>query len=315
VSLEKAGIRSRLFSFCRYKLPFEMFLSTLLRCSLLVTVLAAPLALQAAEPVLLEAGAAKVGPADIEGDALRIPIESRKAALSAPENVYQLANNLVIRRALAVQAESDGLANDPAVQAAIRIARDRVLSDALFARMDAANKPTASVVDALAATTYKSNPQRFNLPEETSARHILVGIKTPDAKAKAEAILRELKSGADFDKIARERSEDPGSASQGGALGFFPQGRMVPPFEAALAKLQKPGELSDLVETQFGYHIIKFEERRPAGVRPYDQVKDVLRREVEIKVLNDERLAAIQKIQDTVKVNQEAIKEFVAKQK
>jgi peptidyl-prolyl cis-trans isomerase C len=315
VSVEKAGTRSRLFSFCCHVLLFEMNLLTFLRCSFFAAVISAPLALHAAEPALLEAGAVKVESTDIEGDALRIPLETRKTTLASPESVHQLANNLVIRRALAAQAEAAGLSNDPAIQAAIRIARDRVLSDALFARMDAANKPTAAALDALAITNYKSNPQRFNLPEETSARHILVAMKTPDAKAKAAAILQELKSGADFEKIARERSEDPGSASQGGALGFAPRGRMVAPFEEALAKLQKPGELSDVVETQFGYHIIRFEERRPAGVRPYEQVKDVLRREVELKLLNDEKLAAVQKIQNTVKVNEAAIQEFASKRK
>jgi peptidyl-prolyl cis-trans isomerase C len=226
--------------------------------------------------------------------------------------VKQLANNLVVRRMLAAQAEAAGVANDPAVQGALRVARDRVLSDALFARMDAANKPNAKAIDDLALATYKSNPKRFEMPEETGARHILIKLDTPDAKAQAGQILAELKAGADFDKLAKEKSQDPGSAAAGGALGYFPAGRMVPPFEAALGKLQKPGELSDLVETQFGYHIIKLEGRRPAGIRPFDQVKDVLRRELEVKTLNDKRLAEVQRIQDTVKFNQTAIDEFAA---
>jgi peptidyl-prolyl cis-trans isomerase C len=292
-----------------------MKLSAFLRCLLSSFVVALPVALHAAEPALVEVGPVVVTPADINGDALRIPLESRKGTLAVPENVHQLANNLVLRRVLATQAEAAGLGNDPAVQAAIRIARERVLSDALFARMDATNKPTAAAIDAIAQTNYKSNPQRFNLPEETSARHILIAKSTPDAQAKAVEILQQLRTGADFEKLAKERSEDPGSAPQGGALGYFQKGRMVAPFEEALAKLQKPGDLSPPVETQFGYHIIKLEDRRPAGIRPYDQVKDVLRREAEVKILNDERLAAIQKIQNDVKVNQAAIEEFAAKQK
>jgi peptidyl-prolyl cis-trans isomerase C len=271
-----------------------------------------PLMACAADAALAEAGKVAITATDIQGDALRIPVESRKGTLAKSDNVKQLANNLVVRRMLAAQAEAAGLANDPAVQGALRVARDRVLSDALFARMDAANKPNAKAIDDLALATYKSNPKRFEMPEETGARHILIKLDTPDAKAQAGQILAELKAGADFDKLAKEKSQDPGSAAAGGALGYFPAGRMVPPFEAALGKLQKPGELSDLVETQFGYHIIKLEGRRPAGIRPFEQVKDVLRRELEVKTLNDKRLAEEQRIQDTVKFNQAAIDEFAA---
>ena len=269
----------------------------------------------AAEPVLAETGNVQVTTVDVMGDALRIPPEARKINLTKPESVLQLANNLVIRRDLAAKAEAAGIANDPAIAAAIRIAREKVLSDALFARIDAASKPTPEAVDRLALATYKSNLTRFEAPAETTARHILIKADTPDAKAKAEAILAQLKAGADFDTLAREKSEDPGSAVNGGALGSFPKGTMVAPFDAALDQLQKPGDLSDLVETQFGYHIIKLEARRPAGIRPYDDVKVVLRREIETKILNDARLAEVQKVQDTVKMNKDAISAFAESNK
>lgn len=269
----------------------------------------------AADPVLAQTKTATVTTVDVMGDVLRIPPDARQANLQKPENVLQLANNLIVRREFAAKAEAAGLANDPAVAAALRIARERVLSDALFARIDSTAKPTPEVVDRLALANYKSNPTRFEAPAETTARHILIKAETPDAKAKAEAILAELKGGALFETIARARSEDPGSAMNGGALGAFGKGTMVAPFEAALDKLEKPGDLSGLVETQFGYHIIKLESRRPAGVRPYDEVKTVLRREVEIKILNDARLAEVQKVQDTVQHNKEAIAAFAASNK
>lgn len=283
--------------------------------ALLVVTSFAPAAVMAAEAVLAETGSVKVTTVDVQGDALRMPVETRKINLSKPENILQLTNNLVIRRALAAKAETEGVAKDPAVQAALRIAHDRVLSEALFARMDAANKPKPEVVEGLASATYKSNPTRFAMQAETKARHILIKTDTPDAKAKAQAILAQLKAGADFATVAREKSEDPGSATAGGDLGSFAAGTMVPAFEAALAKLEKPGDLSDLVETQFGYHIIKLEGRRPAGIRPYDEVKEVLRRDTEIKILNDARLAEVQKIQDSVKMNKDAISAFAESNK
>ncbi len=247
---------------------------------------------------------------DVQGDALRIPVETRKSTLAKPEAIFQLSNNLIIRRAFAAQAEATGLANDPAVKAAITIARDRLLSELLFARMDAANKPSDAALEALASATYKSNPKRFDLPEETRARHILIRLETADAKTKATEILTELQKGADFSAIAKEKSQDPGSATQGGDLGWFPKGRMVSSFEDALSKLNKPGELSGVVETQFGFHVIKFEERKSPGIRSFEEVKDVLIREALVKVLNDARLVEVQKIQDKIKFNQAAMEEF-----
>ncbi len=295
---------------------FEMKMNHVLRRLAVVFIAGFSMACAlAAEPVLAETGNVQVTTVDVMGDALRIPPEARKINLTKPESVLQLANNLVIRRDLAAKAEAAGIANDPAIAAAIRIAREKVLSDALFARIDAASKPTPEAVDRLALATYKSNSTRFEAPAETTARHILIKADTPDAKAKAEAILAQLKAGADFDTLAREKSEDPGSAVNGGALGSFPMGTMVAPFDAALDQLQKAGDLSGLVETQFGYHIIKLESRRPAGIRPYDDVKVVLRREIETKILNDARLAEVQKVQDTVKMNKDAISAFAESNK
>lgn len=268
-----------------------------------------------AESVLAETARISVTTSDIQGEALRIPPESRREALSKPENLVQLAGNLAVRRAVAAEAEAAGLASDAAVQGALRVARDRVLSDALFARMDAANKPTAQALDALALTTYRADPKRYEAPAETNARHILIRRETPDAKAIATGILEQLKAGADFDTVAREKSQDPGSAAKGGDLGFFGPGRMVPPFEAAVSKLQTPGELSDVVETQFGYHIIKLESRRSAGVRPFAEVKDALRKELEMKIVHDARLAEVDRIRAGIKFNQVAIEEFAASNK
>ncbi len=280
-----------------------------IRLNLVALIAFLPTAIFAA-PELASVNGISITTVDIQADALRIPADNRKSVLNKAENVFQLSNNLLIRRAIAAQAEAAGLASDPVAQAAIQIARDRVLSDQLFARMDAANKPADSVLEALASANYKSNPKRFDLPEETRARHILIKLDTPDAKVKAAEILGELQKGADFTALAKEKSQDPGSATQGGDLGFFPKGRMVPPFEEALSKLTKPGELSGVIESQFGYHVIRLEERKSSGVRPFEDVKEVLVREALAKVLNDARLVEVQKVQEKIKVNQTAIEEF-----
>jgi peptidyl-prolyl cis-trans isomerase C len=103
--------------------------------------------------------------------------------------------------------------------------------------------------------------------QEVRARHILVE-KEEDAKA----ILAELKKGADFAQLAKQKSKDPG-ASEGGDLGYFTKDQMVPEFATAAFKLEK-GQISDPVKTQFGWHIIKVEDKRKRQLPEFDKVKD-----------------------------------------
>jgi peptidyl-prolyl cis-trans isomerase C len=107
------------------------------------------------------------------------------------------------------------------------------------------------------------------------ASHILIAVpaeatdaQRAERKALAENALKAVRSGGDFAGLARKYSKDPASAQRGGDLGFFPRGQMVPAFEAAAFSLA-PGQISDLVETQHGYHIIKVTEKRPARVVPF----------------------------------------------
>jgi peptidyl-prolyl cis-trans isomerase C len=272
--------------------------------------LGVPLLAFSAEPVLAEAaGKHKVDANDVRADALRIPPEIRKSTLNRPESVQQLANNLAVRRAIAADAEAAGLASDSTFQSAIRIAREKVLSDAMLAKLDAANKPSRQVLEGIASLEYKANPRRFDLPEETGTSHILIKKDTPAARATIEQVLGELKRGGDFAALARKHSEDA-SASQGGLLGYFPDGKLVPEYEAAAKKLKAKGELSGIVETQFGFHIIRLEGRRPPGLRPFEQVKDVLIREAEAKILNDKRTEYVQRIQNQVVFDKAAIEAF-----
>jgi len=125
---------------------------------------------------------------------------------------------------------------------------------------------------------YKSNPEKFAQPEQVRASHILIRTEEnadaatkAQAKAKAQQVLKDVKAGKDFATLARQHSQD-GSAVNGGDLGFFPQGQMVGPFNDAAFSL-KPGATSDLVETQFGYHIIRVAEKQPARTVPLEEVR------------------------------------------
>ncbi len=135
-----------------------------------------------------------------------------------------------------------------------------------------------TISDADIKKFYEENQDKFKQPESYHASHILIGVKpeaTPEeklkARDKAEALRKRILAGEDFAALAKAESSCPSSA-QGGDLGFFGKGEMVPPFENATAAL-KPGEISGVVETQFGYHIIKLVEKKEGGVAKLDVVK------------------------------------------
>jgi len=126
---------------------------------------------------------------------------------------------------------------------------------------------------------YQKNQDKFQQGPRVRASHILIGIPQnadaatkQQAKAKADAVLNDLKAGKDFAATAKANSQDPGSAPNGGDLGYFEQGQMVPPFEQAAFAL-KPGEMSDVVESQFGYHIIKVVDKQDSRVVPLEEAK------------------------------------------
>ena len=141
--------------------------------------------------------------------------------------------------------------------------------------------PTISITDEDVKTYYDNHPEEFEVPERVRAGHILRKVdpnaseeSKAEARKKIEAIKGKLDNGEDFAKLAQENSDCPSSA-KGGDLGFFVHGQMVKPFEEAAFAL-KPGEISDVVETRFGYHIIKSLEKEEATTLAYDDVKEKL---------------------------------------
>lgn len=145
-------------------------------------------------------------------------------------------------------------------------------------KTDIAN--SIKVSDEDAKSYYEEHQIDYETQEQRHAHHILIKTdKNADentvtaARKKAEDLLARLKKGESFEELAQKYSDDPGSASKGGDLGFFGSGMMVKPFEEAVFSLQ-PGGLSELVKTDFGWHIIRLDEIRPAGLRPFDEVKD-----------------------------------------
>lgn len=160
---------------------------------------------------------------------------------------------------------------------------DQQRRDILNAKtIEAEVEPKANVTPQDLDTYYKANEQQFKEPEQVRASHILFSVAkdaTPAAKqatrTEAEGVLKRAKSGEDFAALAKQYSKDPGSAAVGGDLNYFPKEQMVPPFSAA-AFAMKPGEISGLVESEFGIHIIKVTDRRAERTVPLAEVSDRL---------------------------------------
>ena len=176
-----------------------------------------------------------------------------------------LVEFLIENQLFADAAEGQKLASGAAFNERMQYWRRRSLRDSYF---DTTVKDTIS--DADARKFYDAQIGGKTGEEEVRARHILV-----ESKEKAREVFEKLAHGSDFAALAKEYSKDPGSKDQGGELGFFARGQMVPQFEEAAFKLQK-GEVSEPFQSQFGWHIVRVDERRQRAAPPFEAVKDRL---------------------------------------
>ena len=138
-----------------------------------------------------------------------------------------------------------------------------------------AMRAKVNVAPADVERAYNNNIEQYSTPEQVRASHILLKTEGKDdaaVKAKAADILKQAKGGADFAELAKKYSEDEGSAKNGGDLDYFGRGRMVPEFDQAVFAME-PGQISDLVKTQYGYHIIKLVDKKNATTRPLQDVR------------------------------------------
>ena len=154
-------------------------------------------------------------------------------------------------------------------------------------------KPQVS--DAEVQAYYEGHLKNYTTEESARARHILIAVPqgaSPQvdaaAKAKAEDLLKQIRGGADFAKLAAANSDDPGSKTQGGELGTFGRGKMVPEFEKAVFTLQ-PGQTSEPVKTSFGYHLIQVEARTPASVKTLAEVKSEI-----LPILQQQKVGSVE---------------------
>lgn len=214
---------------------------------------------------------AKVNGVEITDDDLKLAMDDLAPGIprqleGKARETYVL--DFLIDEQLVVQkAQTDKLAETPDFAKKLAYLRDKALMETLLG-----NVAKTAATDAAIKQTYDEAAKNQKPETEMRAHHILV--PTED---EAKAALKRVKGGEDFSKVATEVSKDPGS--KGGDLGWFTKDRMVPEFGDAAAKLE-PGQISDPVKTQFGWHVIKLDEKRPKTFPPLDQVRDQVARYV-----------------------------------
>ncbi|MDD4879620.1 MAG: peptidylprolyl isomerase [Candidatus Omnitrophica bacterium] len=228
---------------------------------------AAPTASSAAAKsgkVVAEIGNEKITLDDVNDMMKAVPEQYQAVAQTHKD---MLLDSMINQKLLYAEASKLNFDRDPGVQKQLDDIKKEIIIKA-YLKKEIEEK--VKVTDEDAKKYYDANKDKFKEPEKIKVSHILV-----DSEAEAKDILAKLKGGADFAALAKEKSKDP-SKDKGGEVGLLSKGQTVPEFEQAAFALQ-PGQLSGVVKTQFGYHIIKVDEKQPEKTMAYNDIKDQLK--------------------------------------
>jgi parvulin-like peptidyl-prolyl isomerase len=234
----------------------------------------------------------------------------RKRMLSDIDKFKDLLIDLLIVKKKAEEAKKLNIDKQKLVQWKIEKAKMRILSNQLINQYR--NKiTTPDNIDLLAKEYYDTHPEEFLIEEKVKVAHILLStrkVANADAKAKKfkslKKIITQIKKGEiTFEEAAKKYSDDTGSARSGGIINYFTRGKMVKPFEEAAFNLRNKNDLSDIVETQFGYHIIKLIDHIKKSTQPYSEVKDNLIKMETKKYIKSK----VKAYSDTFRVNKDTI--------
>ncbi|MGB8397260.1 peptidylprolyl isomerase [Bradyrhizobium sp.] len=253
-------------------------------CLAAVLVASLPVRAEDANPVL-----AKVNGSEIRQSDLALAEEELGASLAQMDPAAKKDNVLsflIDLKIVAKAAEDKKVENTDDFKKRLAFTRNRLLMDSLLA-----TEGKAATTDEAMKKVYEEASKQITGEQEVHARHILV-----ETEDEAKAILAELKKGADFAELAKKKSKDPG-ASDGGDLGFFTREQMVPEFSTVAFTLES-GKISDPVKSQFGWHIIRVEEKRSRKAPDFEQVKS----QIETYVTRKAQAEYVAKLREAAKV-------------
>ncbi|HLX14576.1 MAG TPA: peptidylprolyl isomerase [Bradyrhizobium sp.] len=253
-------------------------------CLAMVLLAGLPLRAEEANPVLAKVNGAEIRQSDVTLAEEELgPSLAQMDPSTKKENVLAF---LIDMKIVAKAAEAKKIEDRDDFKARLAFSRNRLLMDNLLA-----SEGKAATTEEAMRKVYDEAAKQIEGEQEVHARHILV-----ETEDEAKAIAAELKKGADFAELAKKKSKDPG-ASDGGDLGFFTKDQMVPEFSAVAFALE-PGKISDPVKSQFGWHIIKVEEKRNRKAPDFEQVKS----QIETYVTRKAQAEYVAKLRETAKV-------------
>jgi parvulin-like peptidyl-prolyl isomerase len=273
------------------------------------------------DPVLLQSNKLAVTSSDYQSELQRLPSDMRDPFATSMPRILKLLNKIFVERSLAEDARAAGLDKDPATQKLLAMQLDKFLAEL---RVEQLTKQWGQEFDKRAAQNEarakelyevnKAQPE-YQTPEEVHAWHILLKTEKrskADALKTAQTVRTRALAGENFGKLADEFSEDQTVQTNHGDLGFFPAKGMDPAFAKAAFALKTKGEISEPVLSSFGYHIIRYEERKPARARTFEELKEALIAQERDKYIKDKKAEALMAItQDpSIQVNEAAIEKL-----
>ena len=254
--------------------------------------------------VLAEVNGGSITTGDFNRELKNLP-EYLKAMADTPEGRKEMLDTMVIRELILQQATKDGLDKGAEIEEKLKDLKKRLVVESFLKKKV---ETESQVSDADLQKFYEQNKEKFKTGEQIKASHILV--KT---EKEAKDVQAQIKAGGNFEELAKKHSADS-SAAKGGDLGWFGKGSMVPVFEKAALAL-KEGQVSDVVKSDFGFHIIKLTGKRAAGIRPLEEVKD----QIKGAIMPTKQQEVFQKIKEELKksakitVKEDVLKEMGAK--
>jgi len=236
--------------------------------------------------VLAEVNSGSITTGDFNRELKNLP-EYLKSMADTPQGRKEMLDTMVIRELILQQASKDGVDKGPEIEEKLQDLKKRLIVESFLKKKV---ESESQVSDADLKKFYDQNIDKFKAGEQVKASHILV--KT---EKEAKDILAQIKGGGNFEELAKKHSVDSSSA-KGGDLGWFGKGSMVPAFEKAALAL-KEGQVSDVVKSDFGFHIIKLTGKRPAGTRPFEEVKE----QIKAAIMPTKQQEVFQKIKEELK--------------
>jgi len=258
--------------------------------------------------------------ADYEKALSKLPEDLRFEFSTSPKRVEGLLNNLLVTKTLAAQATAHGTRPSASFVEGGGQDPDRALATAELQRVEAdAAKSFAeqkAVYEAKAREIYALERDKYRSPEEVRISDIAVAIKDRGeeaALARAREARQRVVAGGDFAAVAREFSDDPTSRDKGGALPFVTAKALTPEYAKAVFAIQRVGDISEPIKAPSAYHVVRLEERRPPRQQTFEEVRDSIMHDLEVRYVTEQREKRIESIHGDpeLRINQAAIDSLV----